>query len=170
MRTKLRYADNISQTSGASAGTFGSEWAFRLNSLYDPDYTYTGHQPYGFDQLASLYYSYRVEGVRVRVTWSDPSRDGLYVAQVVTPSTASWNTNAASLSAISENPSACVIPLNNTGSQVTVFEQYFKIHEIEGVPASTIITSPSYNAGVTNNPTSSPYLIQPLGTRNERRC
>lgn len=31
-----------------------------LNSLYDPDRSGIGHQPFGFDQLASLYNRYRV--------------------------------------------------------------------------------------------------------------
>lgn len=31
-----------------------------LNSVFDPDRTGIGHQPYGFDQLASLYNRYRV--------------------------------------------------------------------------------------------------------------
>lgn len=31
-----------------------------LNSLFDPDRTGIGHQPYGFDQLANIYQRYRV--------------------------------------------------------------------------------------------------------------
>lgn len=33
---------------------------FNLNSLFDPDRTGLGHQPYGFDQLSTLYEKYRV--------------------------------------------------------------------------------------------------------------
>lgn len=41
---------------------------FRLNSLYDPDYTGTGHQPLGFDQWASVYDKYYVRRARIKVT------------------------------------------------------------------------------------------------------
>jgi hypothetical protein len=36
------------------------EIVFRLNSLYDPDYTSTGKQPYYYDSLAGIYDRYRV--------------------------------------------------------------------------------------------------------------
>lgn len=51
---KLRYFDHYSLVLGALSQTF------RLNSVYDPDYTNAGHQPYGFDQMAGLYSFYRV--------------------------------------------------------------------------------------------------------------
>lgn len=35
-------------------------YAFNLNSIFDPNRTGTGHQPYGHDTLASLYNRYRV--------------------------------------------------------------------------------------------------------------
>lgn len=41
---------------------------FRLNSMYDPNLTSTGHQPMGFDQLKVLYNRYRVEKATIRVT------------------------------------------------------------------------------------------------------
>lgn len=33
---------------------------FRTNSIYDPDYTSSGHQPYGFDQWSAVYGRYEV--------------------------------------------------------------------------------------------------------------
>lgn len=41
---------------------------FRLNSLFDPDYTGSGTQPSGFDQLALLYRVYQVKYVKVKFT------------------------------------------------------------------------------------------------------
>lgn len=38
----------------------GIDYQFRLNSLFDPNYTGVGHQPYGFDSLTGLYNRYRV--------------------------------------------------------------------------------------------------------------
>jgi hypothetical protein len=37
-----------------------SSYIWRLNSLFDPDYSGTGHQPLGFDQWAAFYGSYTV--------------------------------------------------------------------------------------------------------------
>lgn len=64
----MDYFANISN--GAlytSAGYYTPMWTFRLNSLYDPDYTGTGHQPRFFDQWSAIYGSYNVYKVRVKV-------------------------------------------------------------------------------------------------------
>lgn len=79
MRTRLRYAQTNSLTAG-STGLFGTERVFRLNSLYDPDLTGVGHQPYGYDTLATLYVRCKVHAVSVLLTFTDPSADGVLIA------------------------------------------------------------------------------------------
>lgn len=54
----LKYVSILSKT--AAASTTAGVNIYRLNSLYDPDYTGTGAQPYGFDQLAAMYAKYQV--------------------------------------------------------------------------------------------------------------
>lgn len=44
---------------------------YSLNGLYDPDITGTGHQPRGFDQLASLYNHYVVIGAKVSCSFTN---------------------------------------------------------------------------------------------------
>lgn len=65
--TTLRYADVITLTSAVGAVAIN---AFRMNSLFDPDFTGTGHQPYYFDQLAALYNSYTVIKSNLKVQFS----------------------------------------------------------------------------------------------------
>lgn len=45
-----------------------SEYTFRSNSLYDPDFTSVGAQPAGFAALATLYGKYRVLSADVSLT------------------------------------------------------------------------------------------------------
>lgn len=59
---KLRYVDTI--TLSATSGAIASH-LFRANSLYDPDYTATGHQPMRFDQMAAFYADYVVVGAKI---------------------------------------------------------------------------------------------------------
>lgn len=42
------------------SGSAITGYVFRANSLYDPDYTSVGGQPYMYDQLAAIYNRYRV--------------------------------------------------------------------------------------------------------------
>lgn len=60
LAVKLRYCDVA--TLGASLGATDT-WVFRCNSLFDPDVTNPGHQPYYFDQLSALYKRYRVNAI-----------------------------------------------------------------------------------------------------------
>lgn len=64
---KLRYttANILSVSSGVL-----TTHVFSLNGLYDPDYTGTGHQPMGFDQMMPFYNHYHVTKAKVHVIFS----------------------------------------------------------------------------------------------------
>jgi len=53
----LRY--NTTITISPDAGLAGA-YLFRCNSIFDPDYTGVGHQPYGHDQYDRIYNHYKV--------------------------------------------------------------------------------------------------------------
>jgi len=57
----LKYADNFSSTGAAI------DKVYRLNSIFDPDHTGTGHQPLGRDQYVNFYNRYRVLKVRMKL-------------------------------------------------------------------------------------------------------
>jgi len=59
--TQMSYASSFTTPSGAPLRVF------RMNSLFDPDRTGVGHQPYGRDQLANIYNRYRVNGFKYEV-------------------------------------------------------------------------------------------------------
>lgn len=56
--SSMKYSDtfNLDTNGSTSVGTY----RFRLNSIYDPNLSGGGHQPYGRDTFASLYNRYRV--------------------------------------------------------------------------------------------------------------
>jgi hypothetical protein len=64
---RLRYAETVTVATTSSVDT-ASTYSFRLNSLYDPNYTGTGHQPYQFDQLTPIYNNYLVNKAEFKVT------------------------------------------------------------------------------------------------------
>ncbi len=63
-RVRLKYFTNLSNFT-ASVDYYAN--VFRVNSVYDPDYTQVGAQPSGFDQWASFYKQYRVLGLKVKI-------------------------------------------------------------------------------------------------------
>ncbi len=66
-RANLRYSQTAAFTTGA-AGVTGTGQLWRLNSLFDPDQTGVGHQPYGFDVLTQYYSKYLVVAARWTIT------------------------------------------------------------------------------------------------------
>lgn len=66
----LRYHEDFSlnPTIGGAPQTY----VFRANGVYDPNFTGTGHQPRGFDQLMTMYQFFRVDECQVEL-WFEPS-------------------------------------------------------------------------------------------------
>lgn len=56
--TKVKYTENLTVTGPVLGGL--AQYNFRLNSIFDPNLSGTGYQPYGHDSLSSLYNRYRV--------------------------------------------------------------------------------------------------------------
>lgn len=71
---KLKYVQTITTTTGGSG--VGALYQWNLNSIYDPDRSGTGHQPYGHDTLATIFARYRVWKTcwNLRFTSSAPCR------------------------------------------------------------------------------------------------
>lgn len=61
---KLRYNETFRMV---STGGVLSEYLYRANSMYDPNYTSTGHQSFGFDTLATMYNHYSVISAKITV-------------------------------------------------------------------------------------------------------
>lgn len=104
-------------------------YQLNLNSLFDPDRTGTGHQPYMYDQLSGLYNRYRVIGCSYTifgypVSSSAPIRVG---ALATNDASQIWN----NMSDFFENPKAkwtIVVP----GGQKTLLKGYVSIPSLMG--------------------------------------
>lgn len=55
---KMKYAEQITQTGPTLGGL--TQFVMNLNSIFDPNRTGLGHQPYGHDTMAAIYNRYRV--------------------------------------------------------------------------------------------------------------
>jgi len=72
----LRYHTNATLT--VTSGAVGT-YVFRANDLFDPDFTSTGHQPMGFDQMMVFYNHFAVESARIVVQFSNASTTSMRV-------------------------------------------------------------------------------------------
>lgn len=159
---KLRYSQLVVLTTG-TAGVFGTEQVFNLNSLYDPDFSGLGHQPYGFDQMAALYRFYKVNGVLIQMSIFEPSNDDLVFGACVQPSTATTTITGNVLDTIQEQQTSLTRYVSNTGSQKAYIKQFFRINVIEGL-TKLQFSDQDYAAEINANPYKTPYLRMAVGS------
>lgn len=139
--TKLKYSDIV--YTGAS-GHFG----MNMNSLFDPNASGGGHQPYGFDQLALLYNRYRVISCSYRLNVGVGTTT---VPFIFTAMPANVNVAATTASEIRENPRARYVT-QNPGAGVVVLHGKSYLPSIVGRNKAQYMADDRYQATVLTDP------------------
>lgn len=139
--TKMKYSEVISTDSVTGA------YAMNLNSIYDPNRTGVGHQPYAFDTLASLYNRYRVISCGYRLSVSPTG--GVPITLTAIPANQVLTTSTAS--EIRENPRAKYV-VQNVGANVMVLSGKSYIPSLVGRTKAQYMADDRYQALTTANP------------------
>jgi len=146
---QLKYSDSY----GASLLTLtATNQQFRCNSLFDPDYTGTGHQPYRFDQLATFYSRYRVIDFRWKVIFNSSS---MPYWCAVGPTNGDLNaavTNATTFNTATELPYFVKKAQCFEGGPPAIFTGRMKLNELGGTTPNQYMSDDRYQAQVTTNP------------------
>lgn len=155
----LAYGAVYTLTSGA-IGIFGTEQAMRLNSLYDPDLTGAGHQPYGFDTLMSLYRNYKVLSTTVSLSVHGAQTDYVIVGALITPSIDTTVLAGSSYTVMGEKPAFVALkPSNLAGGPLGKIQRKFTLPQIEGISKVQLEADTSvYTGTAATNPQASPQL------------
>lgn len=147
LTTNLTYNSDIY----TGTATFGSNstYQYSLNSIYDPDITSSGHQPYGHDTFASLYTAYRVNYVDVYMRAHQNSTQNA-INTVITVRGNTTSPNGSSMEFLGEQPkSVCKTLTHQTG--ITYHKRYY-IADILEVPRKQYMTDASNFTLCGNNP------------------
>jgi len=161
----LRWNARLTYGVNVAVGTIGSiptanSYRFRLNSLYDPDFSGLGNQPYQYDQLTAVYAKYIVYECHVDLTFTDPSTDGLWVGWSFHSDTDNNDTpNGLTLGDIMSRPNFRCVPINNTGQQFITIREHIPIHTVFGISRQQYAPlTDTYGAAYNANPVSNAYL------------
>lgn len=155
---KMYYAETFTLSSG-TAGVVGNEVVLRLNSCYDINFSGTGGQPYGYDQMTALYQKYLVKKVDVKLTFYDPNTEGIVVVATMQPSGSSTTTTGQGLDALQMQPMTWTKYVPTTGGQSVVFKQTMKISAIEGLSQAQFAGAlDDYSSDYNANPAETPYI------------
>lgn len=146
---KMKYCE----TNVTSAVT--GQYVYNLNSIFDPDRSGIGHQPYGFDNLALLYNRYRV----IKCGWriESPIGDGTdFRAVHAIPSndpSITWNTAGY----IRENP-RCKYVTCNPGAPAKTLSGWVSLPSLMGRNTQQYMADDTYSATVLANPAETALL------------
>jgi hypothetical protein len=148
LHSKLKYAEHILVT--GTTGALGL-YVFNASSLYDPNYTGTGHQPRGFDQIMPLYDHFVVLKSTIKVRLVSQTVNSVVMAGVALSSTV---TNQGDWDDYAEGPMSQV---DSTGNLVTYgntsvleFKLHYDAKSFLGVPDP--ITSNKNQGTISANP------------------
>lgn len=158
----LRYVEAgvVNALTCGTAGVGGTEHTYPLGSLFDPNLSLTGHQPYFFDQIAAVYQHYRVNKVTITIRAYDPSTPGTILGWQVD----SWNGGAGTIAGVSpqtllERPQTGRLQPNTTYDREETTIPRMSIARLEGLTESEYRANvEDYSALVTASPARSPYL------------
>ena len=149
MLVKLKYLNSY-QKSPPTGGVIASYNQFRLNSIFDPDYTNTtGTSCLGLSQWGALYMRYRVYKVAYTIRLSNMSSDAV-VSGAVIPS--NYLDNTASISDYMR-PLARRFELGNKeGSNKAVIKGLVHLPKLAGLTPTQYKSDPRNEALFTANP------------------
>lgn len=143
---KLKYGSgNVGATS--TVGVYANQ--FRLNGLYDPDYSGTGHQPMGFDEYAALYGDYRVHGCKVKIIAQITTAGQTGILFLGAKKGAAYHT-ATSISEWMEDSQIKHWVMND--EKPLVVSKYFDIARVFGKSKTAIRGEEGYSAGIGADP------------------
>lgn len=150
MFAKVRYTEQY-QVSIAPSGSDSRE--YRLNSVFDPDLTGVGGQPYYHDQYQAMFQRYRVYGCMVEFNISCSSANtNLYHPITVLTSycddTPAWLTINNAVNA-KRSVRKTIIP----GQSNIVVKRYYNLRSLAGVSRMEYNTAAVYEARCNANPT-----------------
>lgn len=135
--TKMKYCETYTPINS----TGQTIWRVNLNSIFDPNRTGIGHQPYGHDTFATLYNRYRV--IACNFVISAFSGNGSTIQLAAIPANEEFI--AASISEYRENP-RCRFMVQTPGSVMRVMKGKVNLPSLTGRTVQQYMADDRYQA------------------------
>jgi len=158
LKSKLRgtMSYNTAITLSTPAANSLAVNVFRLNSVYDPDFTGVGSSVAGYSQMAAMYGRYRVLGARFTVSWVNNSQIAAFTAFLAANPVTTVGTSIAGVlqqrhiwfkgaGSVTGTPA-----LEKAGSATTA--------ALYGVPPAQVLAEDDFAGLVGGNPNNGTYL------------
>lgn len=136
---------------------------WRLNSIFDPDYTGVGHQPRGHDQWQAFYQSYRVFAFKAHFFVNNTDSTGAIAVGLIPDNTAGTYTGQY----LSELPKARVMHIGSEGGVSCKRISYkCSIPKVLGYTSSQYRNNEDCKSAFGTNPAEVAYLTMAVQSLN----
>lgn len=154
----LTYAETISLSSSNLQGYAGSQYTWAINSLYDPNQTGGGHQPYGYDQMCLFFGRYCVYGAKFEFVVTEPSQAGLIFLTEAQSSNSSSSLTSMYIDQIREQQRCRSLYLDPTSKTMGRTLNTYWVSKVEKVKKSKVMSDDQYSSHNNTNPTLVPMV------------
>ena len=163
----MQYGSNFNLSVTLANIAAGS--AYRMNSIYDPQWAAGGRTAVGHANMAGMYRRYLVVGARVQVTFSETNADGTYVGirkRINTQNASQGN----SMQDIAEKPQTWFKPISDSGNQKAEFNVSLKPWELMSLSKQEYMTSDSFSSAYNANPASDNCFFDVFAANPNSTC
>lgn len=136
----------------SAATTVGGQYVFKLNGMFDPNTTGTGHQPYGFDQMMNIYQRYVVTRAKYTIVVGN-TNDRMFVGTIAASTVTTSVTNAATYNLAAESPHSIIKSLNYNGGPPVTIERSHESTQLLGVTKRQLLADDLFQGTTTTDPT-----------------
>ena len=161
--TKLNYSELFALTF-SGVGVPGV-YQFRVNSIFDPNLTGTGHQPLGHDELSYFYQRYRVKGMAYRISFANTEAKNAEIMISVRPN-ASYSTVIETVRESSYTVYKTMLGEDGTSRAYRSCKGYASVAKLRGVKNSVVSNDDEYQALIGQNPVQVPVLTIYVNNQN----
>lgn len=152
MMTRLNYSEILVMS--MTLGNVLYTYQFR-NSIFDPDVTGGGHQPLWRDQLAALYTTYRVHGIKYKFTIANTNVDSLMTGCIKKSSDGVLDTN---MNTLRERRSVQKFVCNHRYVAAKIVKGYMAVGKPHGLSKKDFMYDEDFEANIGGNPTKQSFL------------
>lgn len=154
LKARFTYADRLALTGGIAG--VASTYIFRINSLFDPDFAFGGHQPAGFDQLMAIYEHYCVTECEYKVIFNSSAAVGQMIVgcNVSDNSTSSTDHRTYVENGINQQD----VITGADGGGVKSLKGTINIADLMGVSQATLLKDDTFWGSATQDPADQAYL------------
>lgn len=147
-----KYVEQVSISSGVNCGV----QTFRLNSMFDPNFTGIGHQPLFRDVMSGIFARYRVNYVQFKITPMSRNANQFCFAVLATQDSG-YNPASTTLADNLEKRNV-KWRFQSVNTPPAIIRGKIKCHEVAGVSKQAYKDERNYSGAIGNNPTLDLYL------------